>query len=231
MLGQRVLVVCAHPDDEVLGCGGVMASLCKSGAALRALFLGEGSSCRFDHSLRSGAECLNAKLERQKAAQAVSSLIGAEEVAFGDAPCGDFGSVPLIDLGRRIEAEISAFRPDTILSHSHVDANQDHRIVFQATLQATRPGALNKVASFLSFEIPSSTDWRFVEAFRPNYFVSIDEEALNTKLSAMKLYASEMKPYPSARSPEAIRALAMVRGAQAGLPFAEAFQIVRGIKE
>jgi LmbE family N-acetylglucosaminyl deacetylase len=208
-----------------------MSTLCKSGATLRVLFLGEGSSCRFDRSLRDGAECLAAKLERQEAARAASSLIGVEEVAFGDAPCGDFGSVPLVDLGRRIEAEISAFRPDTVLSHSHVDANKDHRIVFQATLQATRPGALNKVASLLSFEIPSSTEWRFVETFQPNYFVSIGEEGLNTKLSAMKLYASETKPYPFARSAEAIRALAMVRGAQAGLTFAEAFQIVRGIKE
>jgi LmbE family N-acetylglucosaminyl deacetylase len=167
--------------------------------------------------------------DRQGAARAASSLLGVEEVVFGDAPCGDFGRVPLVDLGRRVESEISEFGPDTILSHSHVDANNDHRIAFQATLQATRPGALNKVASLLSFETPSSTEWRFVESFQPNYFVSIGEEDLETKLTAMKFYASETKPFPFPRSQEAIRAHAMVRGAQAGLPFAEAFHIVRGI--
>jgi LmbE family N-acetylglucosaminyl deacetylase len=228
MLSDRVLVVCAHPDDEILGCGGVLAKLRKRDAAVRVLFLGEGSSCRFDRASRSGAECSVAIADRQNNARAALARIGIEEVIFQDAICGQFNTIPLIDLGRSIEAEISAFRPQTVLTHSHVDANNDHRISFQATLQATRPGALNHVALVLSFEVLSSTEWRFVETFQPNYFVSIEDE-IDAKIEAMSFYATETRPFPFARSAENIRALAMMRGAQAGLPFAEAFHIVRAI--
>lgn len=228
MLGGRVLVVCAHPDDEILGCGGVLAKLRKRDAAVRVLFLGEGSSCRFDPADRGGAACLDAIDERQKAARAALARVGVNEINFQNAPCGQFNMVPLIELGRSIEAEINDFGPDTVLTHAHVDANNDHRIAFQAVLQATRPGALNHVASVLSFEVLSSTEWRFVETFRPNYFVSIEAE-ISAKIEAMSLYASETRPFPFARSPENIRALAMMRGAQAGTGFAEAFHLVRGI--
>lgn len=229
MLGNRILVVCAHPDDEILGCGGLLAKLRKRGAAVRVLFLGEGSSCRFDRADRDGASCAEDIAERQRAARAALALIGVDEIVFHDAVCGQFNTAPLIDLGRNVEAEISAFVPDTILTHSHVDANDDHRVTFQATLQATRPGALNHVASVLSFEVLSSTEWRFVETFRPNYFVSIENE-IDAKIAAMALYATETRPFPFARSPESIRALAMTRGAQAGVRCAEAFHLVRGIE-
>lgn len=228
MFGNRVLVVCAHPDDEILGCGGVLAKLRKRDVAMRVLFLGEGSSCRFDRTERSSGPCLDAIAERQKAARAALARIGIEEIAFQHAICGQFNTVPLLDFGKSIEAEISDFCPDTVLTHSHVDANNDHRIVFQATLQATRPGALNHVAFVVSFEVLSSTEWRFVETFQPNYFVSIEDE-IDAKIEAMSLYATETRPFPFARSPESIRALAMMRGAQAGIAFAEAFHIVRGI--
>ena len=114
-------------------------------------------------------------------------------------------------------------------AHS-VDANNDHKLTFQATLQATRPGALNSVATVLSFEILSSTEWAFIETFKPNYFVSIEAE-IEAKLNAMAKYKTETKPFPFPRSSEGIRALAMLRGAQAGVKFAEAFQVVRSISK
>lgn len=229
MLGERVLVVCAHPDDEILGCGALLAKLRKRGVAVRVLFVGEGSSCRFDPAERNSIDCLTAIADRQAAARTALSLIGVRDLTFHKAPCGNFGSIPLIDLGRIIEAEIGAFGPESVLTHSHVDANNDHRIVFQATLQATRPGMLNHVSYVLSFEILSSTEWRFVDTFSPNYFVPVGDEEIEGKIAALSSYKTETKPYPFARSPEAIRALAMVRGTQAGVTFAEAFHIVRGI--
>lgn len=228
MLGERVLVVCAHPDDEILGCGAVMAKLRKRGAAVRVLIIGEGSSCRFDAEDRESPECLAAIAGRQAAAREALHRIGVDGPTFLDVPCGRFDTTPLIDIGKSIEAEIAAFLPDTVLTHAHTDANNDHRITFQATLQATRPGALNHVAAVLSFEVPSSTEWRFVETFQPNYFVPIEGE-IDAKIEAMSAYGAEMKPFPFPRSAELIRALAMVRGANAGVAFAEAFHLVRGI--
>ena len=228
MLGDRVLVIGAHPDDEILGCGGVMAKLRKRGAAVRVLFVGEGSSCRFSAADRHNPECSVAIGERQKAARTALARIGVEEMTFLDAACGQFDTIPLIEIGKSIESEIAAFGPDTVLTHSHVDANNDHRITFQAALQATRPGALNHVASVLSYEVLTSTEWRFVESFLPNYFVSIEDE-IEAKVDAMAAYTTETKPFPFPRSAENIRALAMLRGAQAGVSFAEAFHVVRGI--
>ena len=106
--------------------------------------------------------------------------------------------------------------------------NIDHRITLQACLQATRPGASNAVANLLSFEIQSSTEWRFIEQFKPNLFVDIDK-TLQIKQDAMAAYDTETKPYPFPRSSEGIKAHAMVRGMQAGVTHAEAFQVIRSI--
>ncbi len=228
MLGKRILVIGAHPDDDVLGCAGVIYKLQKKGAKIRILFIGEGSSCRFNSADHSKLECKNAILDREKAAKRALDFINVKNITFLHNPCGRFDTVPLIDIGKSIELEIADFCPDTIFTHSNVDANNDHRITFQATLQATRPGALNHVAVLLSYEVPSSTEWRFINTFQPNYFVEITKE-IDSKIMAVNAYSSEVKPFPFPRSPENIRALAVIRGSQSGVAYAEAFEIIRGI--
>lgn len=228
MLGKRILVVAAHPDDDILGCAGSMYKLQKNGAEIRVLFIGEGSSGRFSIADHNSMQCKNAILNREKSAKIALGFINVKNITFLNNPAGRFDTIPLIDIGKSIELEIAEFCPDTIFTHSNVDANSDHRITFQATLQATRPGALNHVASLLSYEVPSSTEWRFIKTFRPTYFVEITNE-IDSKIKAMNTYTSEVKPFPFPRSPENIRALAMVRGSQAGVAYAEAFEIVRGI--
>ena len=228
MLGNRILIVAAHPDDDILGCGGVMARCRKEGAAVKVVFLGEGSTSRFDASDRDGPEALAAIAERRNAAKKALDILGLEDITFHDLSCGRFDRAPILEIGKIIEAEIEAFKPDTVFTHSHVDANNDHGIAFQATLQASRPGALNHVANVLSYEVPTSTEWRFTETFTPNYFIGIEDE-IDAKIKAMAAYGSEQKPYPFPRSAEGLRALAMVRGMQAGIPYAEAFQVIRGI--
>ncbi len=229
MLGNRILIVAAHPDDDILGCGGIMARCRKEGAAVKVVFLGEGSTSRFDASEREGQEALAAIEERQKSAKMALEILGVEDWAFYDLSDGLFDMTSVLDIGKIIESEIANFSPDTVFTHSHVDANNDHGITFQATLQATRPGALNHVENVLSYEVPTSTEWRFTEAFTPNYLVGIEDE-MEAKVKAMAAYTSEQKPYPFPRSAEGLRTLAKVRGMQAGLPYAEAFQVIRAIR-
>jgi len=229
MLGRRILVIGAHPDDEILGCGATIAKLRKRGAEVRVILIGEGSTCRFDAADVESPAARQAIAEREASARAAMAKVGVDDIVFLNLPCGRFDTVPLIDIGKRLEAEIARFGPDTVFTHSDVDANNDHRIAFQATLQATRPGALNAVSTVLCYEVLSSTEWRFTESFAPNYFVSIVDE-LDVKLEAMLLYSSEMKPFPFPRSVEAMRALAMLRGAQAGVPAAEAFRLIRKVE-
>lgn len=230
MLGERILIVCAHPDDDILGCAGVMAKLRKRGAAVRVMFLGEGSSCRYTPTEHEGLECQSAIALKQLDARAALAMLDVNDIVFRKTKCGRFDMTPLIDIGKLVESEIADFRPDTVLTHSFVDANNDHKVAFQATLQATRPGALNNVSTVISFEILSSTEWAFVETFKPNYFVSIEAE-IEAKLDAMAKYTTETRPFPFPRSAEGIRALAMLRGTQAGVKFAEAFQVVRSISK
>lgn len=226
---KRALVVVAHPDDEVLGCGGTIHAILRGGGSVRVLILGEGSTCRFPKDKINSTEA-NLKIkERTAYANLAHKSLGLDDVVFGDYPCGRFDLVPIIDIGKRVEREIECFLPDTILTHWHSDVNSDHRITFSAVLAATRPIPMMPVKNVLSFEIPSSTEWRFHNAFKPNYFVDIKSE-IDAKINAFNHYApSESKPFPYPRNEEALRIYAQMRGMQVGIEYAEGFEIVRSI--
>lgn len=228
MIGSKVLVVAAHPDDEVLGCGGTIAKYKAQGADVRIVFLGEGSTARFAQSEIGSDKACAAIAHRAHCAKVAADIMGLDEPVFHGFPCCRFDTVPLIEVGKIVEEEIAMFGPDTILTHTDVDTNIDHRITFQACLQATRPGANNTIANVLSFEVQSSTEWRFVDQFKPNLFVDISD-TVQQKVDAMAAYDTEVKPYPFPRSADGIKAFAMVRGMQAGVAHAEAFQIIRSI--
>lgn len=225
---KKVLVVVAHPDDEVLGCGGTIHKLLGQGAKVRVVVLGEGSSCRFSAD-QLGSELVKTTIkQRQSFAEEALATLGVSDYAFGDLPCGRFDTCPMIDIGKKIEAEIAEFDPDTVFTHSGGDTNSDHRITFNAMLIATRPVPGNNVRTLLSCEIPSSTEWRFVETFTPNFFVDLDESNLDAKVRAFDCYvATEGRPFPFPRCDVGLRTLAAYRGMQVGVNAAEAFQIVR----
>lgn len=222
---RRVLVVAAHPDDEVLGCGGLMARLRPRGVEFHVLFVGEGTTCRFDSpdDPRSG----EAIAQRRLCAEKAMLHLGIDSYSFHDFPCGRFDQVPIIEINKTIEASIRQFDPDTVLTHSTHDANNDHRLIFDATIMATRPGAQNLVQKIMCFEILSSTEWSFRSSFVPTTFFELDETDLEKKWEALQLYESEVRPFPFPRSREGLRTLAMRRGMQVGLPLAEAYQLVR----
>lgn len=226
---NRVLVVVAHPDDEVLGCGATIHKIIRGGGVVRVLVLGEGSSCRYPKEMLGSEQVRTEISQRRQFADEALAVLGVVDAVFGDLPCGRFDTVPIIDIGKQIEAQIADFRPDTVITHFGGDANSDHRLTLSAVIAATRPVPNAAVRTVLSFETPSSTEWRFVECFQPNFFVDVCAE-LDVKLAAFDCYyETEGRPYPFPRCAEGLRTLAQYRGMQSGTSYAEAFAIIRAI--
>lgn len=222
---KRVLVIAAHPDDEVLGCGATISKYSRRGVQFMVLFIAEGSTCRYEDPVC--AESVAAVATRTRQALNALVLLGVKDYHFNDLPCGRLDQVPIIEINKTIELAVREFDPDTVLTHSALDVNNDHRIVCRATVMATRPGAQNRVARLLSYEVLSSSEWSFGEAFAPTSFEEIEEPDLTLKCQALTAYETEMKEYPFPRSEQGARVQAMKRGMQAGVPLAEAFQLIR----
>ena len=227
---ERIMVVAAHPDDDVLGCGATIRKLVKAGKAVRIVFIGEGSTCQFERDKIDSDEAKELIAHRTACALEALQVLAVEDFVFHNLPCGRFDTVPIIDIGKTLEKELAAFRPDTVFTHFIHDTNMDHRLAYQATLQAARPVPTGPVRNLLSFEILSSTEWKFTETFTPNYFVNVEHE-IKDKIKALGKYSTEQRPFPFPRSPEGLDALARIRGMQVGCPIAEAFYIVRSVED
>jgi len=226
---KEVLVVVAHPDDEVLGCGALIRKIICEGGNVKLIILGEGSSCRFSLDSIESKEVKQAIEQRRSFANQALDILGIKDVFFGDLACGRFDRIPIIDIGKLIERHINECCPDTVITHFGQDANSDHRITFNAVIAATRPIPGMPVKNVLSFETPSSTEWRFVETFKPNLFVDV-EEYFQAKIDAFNCYfPTEGGEFPFPRSEIGLVTFARYRGMQAGLNCAEAFEIVRNV--
>ena len=223
---NKVLIIAAHPDDDIIGCGGFISRF-KKKYSFKVIFIAEGSSCRFNENEISGQECTNAIKLRNSNAISALEMIGISNYEFYNLPCGRLDQNPIININKLIENEINKFKPDTILTHSSKDANNDHSIVHRSTIMATRPGAKFFVKNILSYEILSSSEWKFTENFLPNYFVKLSEEDLKNKWEALKEYSTEIKSFPYPRSFEGLKTLANYRGMQSNCQYAEAFEIIR----
>ena len=220
---QTILVVAAHPDDEVLGCGGTVARLAEAGAVITTLILGEGITSR-----SGGTEGNNEAIKVLKAqAQKANRIVGASEVVFCDFPDNRFDTVPLLEVVKNIENEINRIHPEAIFTHHGEDLNVDHRIAHQAVLTAARPLPGTPVKAVLAFEVLSSTEWSGSQfPFRPNLWIDITP-TLPKKIAAMEAYRGEIREFPHPRSRQGIDALAAKRGSEAGVQAAEAFDIIR----
>src|SRR6266550_3165389 len=219
---MNILVVAAHPDDELLGCGGTIAKLAKDHRTDIAI-LGEGISSR--HLKRSETDA--AALEALRAnARSVSELLGATSVVFAGLPDNRFDELPLLDIVKQVERLIDELSPEVIYTHHPGDLNIDHAITFRAVMTATRPIIGCPVKEIYAFEVASSTEWAFQQlgpAFKPNVFMDIGA-TIENKLQGMKLYESETRAFPHPRSLEALRVQARRWGAVVGMEYAEAFE-------
>ena len=226
-MSRIALVIAAHPDDEVLGCGGTIARLTAEEWKVHILILAEGATSR-DRS-RNRANRLSELSALAKAAHAANAVLGAASVTLGDLPDNRMDTVALLDVVKIVEDAIAQYRPELVFAHHAGDLNVDHRVLHEAAITACRPMPQQSVRELLFFEVASSTEWRPASSglsFVPALYYDIGDY-LETKLRALDAYESEMRPFPHARSIEAQRAMAMWRGATVGLPAAEAFAVGR----
>lgn len=226
---MNVLVIAAHPDDEVLGCGGTIARLSQEGHNVYITILGEGITSRYQR--REQADQALVKALHARSGE-VAQILGAKDLFMHNLPDNRFDTVPLLGVVKVIEDMVERTRPQVIYTQHGGDLNIDHVVVYRATLTATRPLAGTPVKELYAYEVPSSTEWAFQTfepAFRPTVFVDISD-TLETKIRAMGTYEGEARAFPHPRSPEALRAVAWRWGSVAGLQAAECFQLVRWIR-
>jgi LmbE family N-acetylglucosaminyl deacetylase len=226
---MKVLVIAAHPDDEILGCGATAARLVMEGHEIHFAILGEGLTAR--HSDRAAMDAGQlAALYRQ--AHIAAAKVGVKQVVLNKLPDNRLDTVPLLEVVKIVEELVARLKPEVIYTHHAGDLNVDHGVVHRAVLTATRPMSGQTVREIYAFEVPSSTEWAFQRlepAFRPNVFVDVTR-TLEAKIAAMECYESEARKFPHPRSPEALRAIAMRWGSVAGCGAAEAFELVRSIR-
>jgi LmbE family N-acetylglucosaminyl deacetylase len=226
-MSDIILVVAAHPDDEILGCGGTVARLANEGAKVYTLLLGQGIAARHDSLDKKEYQEQIAKLK--KCTHDANGVIGVQEVFSFDFPDNKFDTVALLDIVKTIEKIKYKIKPDVIFTHYEKDLNIDHRITYEAVITATRPLPGEMVREIYSFEVLSSTEWHYPLAFSPNTFFDISK-SMNLKLEALGCYKTEVTDYPHPRSLEGVELNAKTWGMKVGVKFAEAFNCVRCIK-
>lgn len=223
---KKILIIAAHPDDEILGCGATIARMTAEGAEAYTLILGEGITSRDDSR--------NAEIHKSELAELEShiykanEIIGVRECFAAGLPDNRFDSLDLLDVVKIIEKYKNIIKPDIIFTHFENDLNIDHSVTARAVQTATRPMQGEIVKEIYAFEVLSSTEWRYPQSFSPNVFVDVSEY-IEKKVEAMKVYTTELRDWPHPRSLEGIRTLAKSWGMKTGYESAEAFQLIRRI--
>jgi len=219
---NKILIIAAHPDDEILGCGGTILKLRKS-HQIKTIFLTNGVSSRTTSKNK-------AKVRKNECLKLFNHL-KIDKPIFFDLPDNQLDTIPLLKIVKKIESILKKYKPHTVFTHFENCLNIDHQIAYNATMTACRPIRSISVKKILSFEILSSTDWALFrkKQFQPNFFIDISKEIKN-KISSLKFYKSEIRKYPHSRSIKAVESLARVRGVSAGCKFAEAFILIRNIE-
>lgn len=220
---MRVLVVAAHPDDELLGAGGTIAVHADRGDAVLLAILCEGISVRY------GPE---REAEVATQSRRAAAVLGVSDVYLGRLPEQKLDTLPLTEVIQEVETLVSDFRPEVVFTHFGGDVNRDHQILAEAVLVATRPYAAPSVREVLLFETPSSTEWgspHVLPFFAPSVFVDVTA-TLERKIEAFLCYSAEVRPAPHPRSPEALRARAQHWGSLVNRPAAEPFALVRSLR-
>jgi len=221
---RTVLVVAAHADDEVMGCGGAMARHVAAGDPVHILYLTDGVSARAGTEGREAAQ-------RRSAAQEAGTILGVSSQIFYDFPDNRLDSVALIEVARVVEEQVEKLRPAIVYTHHYGDLNVDHKAAHQAVMVACRAQPGCSVREIFAFEVMSSTEWSSPTSapFLPNVFVDITQVE-QRKMQALEAYALEMRTAPHSRCAEHILQLGRHRGHCVGVGAAEAFMLMRMIR-
>jgi len=217
MSENTVLVVGAHPDDEVLGAGGTMAKHAAAGDEVHALIVTEGTTEQYgDDSIIE---------QKREEARTCARTLGVETVHFGNLPDMRLDDVPHVEVNAVIESVVSDISPDIVYTHSPHEVNLDHKAVYESTLVATRPAT--GVSRVLAYETPSSTGWTggATAQFGADVYVDITDY-VEQKVEAFAAYESEIREFPHPRSGKSLKARSTTRGSETGFAAAEAFSLV-----
>jgi len=222
---MNILVVAAHPDDEVLGCGGAVARHAAQGDVVHVLILAEGATSRQSER---DTEAAGDTLEHlRQCTRKAAGILGVQPPHFAGLPDNRLDGMELLDIIKPIEAMIEEVKPQVVYTHHSGDLNIDHKLAYQAVLTAARPLPGADIRAVYTFETVSSTEWSGGDGrdqFQPVRFIDITN-TLEAKLQALHAYEVEMRPFPHARSIENVTSLARTRGASVGLNAAEAFGV------
>ena len=226
---KKIMLVVAHPDDELLGLGATMHKLIhEQQCQIHVVILGEGITSRAaNRDTKLWEKELEKHRENIKNAQA---NIGYQSVSIYDFPDNRFDTVALLDIIKVIEKEKANFKPEVVFTHHGGDVNIDHQRTFEAVITACRPMVDELVNTIITFETPSGTEWRSPSDprhFLPNLFIRVSEESLKAKIRGMETYEYERREYPHPRSPKALMIQAQRWGVMTGKEFAEAFCLIR----
>lgn len=219
---RRAAIVAPHPDDEVLGCGGTMARLAAGGCDVHAVIVTRGTAPRFDPA--------QVKAVRAEA-RAAHRRLGVANTHFLDLPAAELDRLPQADVNAALGDCLTAIAPDILFIPFVGDIHIDHQIAFTAALVWARPRNDEGVRAVFAYETLSETNWLappITPAFVPNMFVDITDY-LAVKLASFACFSSQIKPFPDERSPEAIHALATIRGATVHRQAAEGFMTIRQV--
>jgi N-acetylglucosamine malate deacetylase 1 len=218
----KVLVLAAHPDDEVLGMGGTIAVHTDRGDDVRIVVVTDGSSTQYP-----GDAGIRAR-KKEEALRAASEL-GVTDYVHLDLPDMRLDTLPHVEVNRVVEEQVSDFAPEFVYT-PHPDVNRDHRVLFDSVAVATRPMPGQVVDRVLTYAPTSSTEWTpaSLNWFVPNLFVDVGDR-IERKVSAFAHYETERRDYPHPRSERAIRATAEFYGSSCGVEYAEPFVLVRAL--
>ena len=211
---MNILVIAPHPDDEVLGMGATIKKLSQKND-VTLLVMTDGASAQYDDQKMIQV--------RRESCKKSSKILGIKKIEFLEFQDMKLDSVPQLEINQKIEKIIKKIKPRVVFTSPKNDLNKDHQIVFNSTMVATRPNS-SSVKSVFSYELPGQVK----NVFLPNRFEDIKNQ-ISYKIKAFKMYKSEIMKYPHPRSPKAIESLAMYRGVQSGLIYAEAFEVVHEI--
>jgi len=217
---MNILVIAAHPDDEVLGIGAAIARWSREGHRVSVLFLTDGVGAR-------GTNVKAARMRRQ-AAFRCADILRSEIVGFCGFPDNQLDTVPLLQIAKKIEDTKNETKPDAVYTHFWGDLNIDHRRACEAVLTAFRPQPEERCKDVFAFEVASSTEWGVPSnAFRPNHFIEVSIADVEKASSAYQTYSAEIRLEPHARSFGAFQARRMLRGREIGVAWAEGLMPIR----
>jgi LmbE family N-acetylglucosaminyl deacetylase len=228
---KKIMIVVAHPDDELLGLGATLNKLIEEyDVKTHVVILGEGITSRSEErDVKIWEKQLAIHRNNIKNAQ---KYIGYHSTSIYDFPDNRFDSIALLDIIKVIEKEKVSFQPEVIFTHHGGDVNIDHQRTFESVITACRPMQEEKTKTIITFETPSGTEWRSPtdpRHFLPNLFISVSQANIEAKIKGMESYEFERREYPHPRSPEALKIQAQRWGVMVGTNYAEAFCLVRSI--